>query len=202
MKTSIILIFSLICSVFYGQNNQPINLGIGFAIAENPYLFENGTHPDTIFTNSQLTKKVKNDKISPFFYKPDYGLYHFICLEKNKNYYKVLINDSEIGYLPNNETYLFKSWETILMAASVQRNDKSNLIRNNPSENSKSDVENNCSNEVMQAKDVIQKQGEFWIEISFATDCSPYPDENAKLKRGWIKWRNSKELLVQIFLLC
>jgi len=196
------LILSLFISVIYGQNRQPKELGIGFAIADNPYLYEDMSHPKDIFTDSRLTTKIQTDKIFPFFYKPDYGLYHFICLEKNDEYYKILINDTEIGFIPNNQSYIFKSWETILMNASVERIDNKNLIRANPTESDKEIITNDCQYEDLKVTDVIERKGDFWIAISFATDCEPYPKKDAKKKIGWIKWRDLNTLLVRIQLLC
>jgi hypothetical protein len=202
MKIWIILFFSLSISVAYGQNKQPKKLGIGFVIAENPYLYENMSHPNNIFTNSELTDKIQTDEIFPFFYKPDYGLYHFICLEKNKRYFKILINDSEIGFIPNNGKYIFKTWETILMSASVERINKQNLIRKNLNGTDENIIMNNCEYETLKVLDVIEKNGEYWLEISFAENCEPYPTKNTEQKTGWIKWRNSENLLVRIQLLC
>ncbi len=202
MKVWITLTLSLFISVIYGQNKQPIELGIGFAIANNPYLYEDMSHPKNIYSDSKLTNRVQTDKIFPFFYKPDYGLYHFICLEKNDKYYKVLINDTEAAFIPNNQNYIFKSWETILMSASVERIDKQNLIRNNPTESDKEIITNDCKYETLKVTDVIERNGEFWISVSFAIDCEPYPKENTKRKTGWIKWRSSEKLLVRIQLLC
>ena len=202
MKNWLLIILCFSISVIYGQNRLPKELGIGFAIAENPYLYEDMSHPKDIFTNKELTNRIQTNKIFPFFYKPDYGLYHFICLEKNSKYYKILLNDSEIGFIPNNENYIFKNWETILMNASVERIDKQNLIRNNPTESDNEIITNNCQYETLKVTDVIERNGEFWIAISFATNCEPYPKENAERKTGWIKWRNSDKLLVRIQLLC
>ena len=202
MKIWIILILSLSISVIYGQNKQPKKLGIGFAVTVNPYLYENMSHPKDIFSNSELTNKIQTNKIFPYFYKPDYGLYHFICLEKNSKYFKILINDSEIGFIPNNEKYIFKTWETILMSASVARIDKQNLIRNSPTEKDEKIIINSCKYESMKVIDIIEQNGEFWIEISFATNCEAYPEDNAERKTGWIKWRILEKLLVRIQLLC
>lgn len=58
MKVLITSILSLFISVIYGQNKQPIELGIGFAIADNPYLYEDMSHPKDIFTNSGLTNRI------------------------------------------------------------------------------------------------------------------------------------------------
>ena len=203
MKIWIIIVLSFSFSVIKGQNKQPKELGIGLAIAKNPYSFGNRTHPNDIYKNRELTDKISTNNIFPFFYKPDYGLYHFICIEKNKKYYKILINDTEIGYIPNNQNYFFKSWETLLMTASVARIDKkSNPIRKSPNDTEKIIISNNCKFETLKVVDVIEQKGEFWIQISFATNCNPYPENGTKQKTGWIKWRNMKKLLVTFQLLC
>ena len=202
MKKSILLFVSLSISAIYGQNSQPKELGIGFAILENPYVYEDMSHPKDIFTNSELTDSVKTKKILPFFYKPDYGLYHFICLEKNNQYYKILINDTEVAFIPNNKNYIFRTWETILMTASVERIDKQNLIRNSLSEADKKNITNDCDYETLKVVDVIEQKGAYWIQVSFADNCDPYLDTKTKQKFGWIKWRNQDKLLVKIQLLC
>ena len=88
------------------------------------------------------------------------------------------------------------------MSASVERIDKQNLIRNSPKGTDENTITNNCKYETLKVTDVIERNGEFWLEITFATNCEPYPKENAEQKTGWIKWRNSEKLLVRIQLLC
>ena len=108
----------------------------------------------------------------------------------------------EIGFIPNNEKYIFKTWETILMSASVERINKQNPIRNSPKGKDENIISNSCKYESMKVTDVIEQNGEFWLEITFATNCEPYPTENTEQKTGWIKWRNAGKLLVRIQLLC
>jgi hypothetical protein len=196
-----IIVLSLSASLTYGQNNEPIALGVGFVIPKNPYKFDANSFPEQIFTDKNFTNKVNNVNVVPFFNKPDYGLYHFICLEKNSQYFKVLLNDSLFGYIPNNENFIFKTWETILMTASVQRVSKSNLIRKSPSETDKTNIINNCKHDVLKVVDVVEIQGEFWIEVSFSVNCDLGVAERNELKSGWIQWRNANKLLVNILLL-
>lgn len=80
--------------------------------------------------------------------------------------------------------------------------DKQNLIRNSPKEKDEKIIINSCKYESMKVIDIIKQNGEFWIEISFATNCEAYPEDNAERKTGWIKWRNSEKLLVIIQLFC
>ena len=201
MKHCITILLTLIALNSFGQNQTPKELGIGFAIASNPYEFEDLSTPEKLFRNKELTQKWNSDKVFPFFFKPDYGLYHFICLEKTNGYYKILVNDTEIGYLPNDSNYYFKTWDAILLQSTVERLNKENPIRkewNNESEI----ILNDCKFDRLTVQEVIQKDGEFWLQIYFSPECEDYPDKNSKVKYGWIKWRTNDKLLVDILLLC
>ena len=201
MKILISIILTLIFFTAKGQNQQPKEFGIGFAIATDPFLFDRTYRPNDIFIDKELTEKLTIKKVSPFFYKPDYGLYHFICLVKTKDYYKILINDSETGFIPNNENYYFKTWDAIIMNSSLERNNRNNQIRENWTENSKIII-NECEFDRLKVTDIMEKNGEYWVSVSFAPNCETYPNEKTILKNGWIKWRTKEKLLVDILLLC
>jgi hypothetical protein len=201
MKNITTILLTLLVLNSFGQNQTPKELGIGFAIASDPYEFEDLSTPKNLYSNKELTEKWSSDKVYPFFLKPDYGLYHFICLEKTNDYYKVLVNDNEIGFIPNDSNYYFKTWDTILMQSTVERLTKDNPIRkewNNESET----ISNDCEFDRLTVQDVILRDGEYWLQIYFSTECEDYPDKNSKVKYGWIKWRTNDKLLVNILLLC
>ncbi len=198
------LLILVFCFAFIGfgqaQNKNPNSLGIGFAIASNPYEFGNN-HSNQIYKDAKLKTKIKTKGIYPFFYKPDYGLYHFICLEKTDSYYKILINDNEEAFIPNNKDFIFKTWESILIGASVGRKDKKHSIHEKHSISSKI-IENNCELEAMQVEEIMEIKGEYWVFVIFDDDCDPYLDNSKNTKHGWIKWRTKDKLLVELFLLC
>lgn len=201
MKNWIPILLTLIALSSFGQNKQPKELGIGFSIATNPYQFEDLSIPDNIFKDKELTQKWDSDKVFPFFFKPDYGLYHFVCLEKTIDYYKILVNDNEIAYLPNDTNYYFKTWEAMILQSKVERLTKDNPIRQECDDKS-GIVEYNCEYDRLTVQDVVQKNGEYWLEIHFSPECEEYPSKNSKVKYGWIKWRTNNKLLVEILLLC
>jgi len=201
MKNWITILLAFIVVSSFGQNKQPKELGIGFTIATNPYQFEDLSIPDNIFKDKELTQKWDADKVFPFFFKPDYGLYHFICLENTTDYYKILVNDSEIAYLPNDTNYYFKTWDAMILQSKVERLTKDNPIRQECDDKS-GIIENNCKYDRLTVQDVIQKNGEYWLEIHFSPECEDYPNKNSKVKYGWIKWRMNNKLLVEILLLC
>jgi hypothetical protein len=201
MRNCVTILLTLIVLNSFGQNQMPKELGIGFAIATDPYEFEVLSTPKNLFINKELTENWKTDEVFPFFFKPDYGLYHFICLEKTKDYYKILVNDSEVGYLPNNSTYYFKTWDAVLIQSTVERLTKENPIRKE-SNNESEVIVNDCEFDRLTVRDLIEKEGEFWLQIYFSPECEDYPDKNTKVKYGWIKWRINGKLIVDILLLC
>lgn len=201
MKNWTTIILTLIVLNSFGQNRKPKELGIGFAIASNPYEFEDLSTPENLYRNKELTDKWNSDEVYPFFLKPDYGLYHFICLERTNNYYRILVNDREVGYIPNDSNYYFKTWDAILLQSTVERLTKDNPIRKECNYQSET-ITNNCDFDRLTVEDVIQKDGEFWLQIYFSPECEDYPDKNSKVEYGWIKWRTIDKLLVGILLLC
>jgi hypothetical protein len=201
MKHCISILLTLLVLNSFGQNQSPKELGIGFAIASNPYEFEDLSTPKNLLKNKALTENWDSSKVFPFFLKPDYGLYHFICLEKTNDYYKILVNDTKIGYLPNDSNYYFKTWDAILLQSTVERLTKDNPIRKE-SNSAGEIIINQCKFDRLTVQDVIQKDGEFWLQIYFSPECEDYPDKNSKVEYGWIKWKMDDKLLVNILLLC
>jgi len=198
----ILFALALLCSLkpIIGQNQKPISLGIGFAIAANPYQFEDFKIPENLYQNQGLSEKWQDEKVQPFFFKPDYGLYHFICLEQSPSYFKILVNDSAIGYLPRDSSFYFKTWEEILVESSVQRLTKDNPILIEPKIQSQ-ELINLCDIELLKVLSLVERNGEHWLQIEFSPDCEPYPEEWKLSKRGWIKWRDANNFLVTIRLL-
>jgi len=201
MKNWSIIVFTFLAFSSWGQNHNPKELGIGFAIATNPYQFENSTHPTNIFTDQELKTKRTVGNIFPFFYKPDYGLYHFICLKKTKDFYKILINDSESAFIPNDSNFYFQTWDAILLNSSVERILKTDPIRKNHSSESGS-IQYDCEFDRFFVTDIIEIRGEYWLAVEFAPKCEEYPTKETKMNYGWIRWRTDKKLLIRIMLLC
>ena len=200
--TTILLTLAFLTTL--GQNPVPKDLGIGFAVVSDPYKLEGGSHIDNIYTDKNLKTKFINgaaNKIYPFFYKPDYGLYHFICLAKTDDYYKVLVNDSATAYLPNDNSFHFTTWDAILLSATVERLTNDNPIREHSTNDSKI-IKCDCKPDRLKVEDIIEKDNEYWIFVSFSATCEQHLDDNIILNHGWIKWRTKNKLLVEILLLC
>ncbi len=197
MKTwTITIVFALTALSSMANALATKELGIGFVVATDPYQYEDGSHYENVFSDSELKNRWTGN-ISPFFYKPDYALYHFICLEKTVRYYKILINDMSTAYVPNDAHFYFKTWDMILINASVKRLTDDNPIRDEL--NSSRTIEYKCASGQLQVKDVIEKNGEYWLQISFSPICD---DQEIQRTYGWIRWRTKNKLLVDILLLC
>jgi len=197
-------------------DNEVASLGIGLIIA--PSTFE-------IFNDSLLTEKIASwdmyegeSKISlcSKFFKPDYGIMHFVCLAKSEKAYKVLVNYSDMMYLPKNKNYDFKTWEEyIAQSFGIRRltyhNDDITIkhpLRIKPNDKADTLVIPNgqelfCPMEI---------KGD-WIKVNY--DCF-YNDENNSFEgepchnyidkcknplTGWLRWRQENQLLIDIFLM-
>lgn len=185
----------------FAQNSNPKELGVGFAIAANPYEFDVKSIPSNLFIDQNLTQKWKIDSVFPYFLKPDYGLYHFICLAKTEKYYKVLVNDNDIGYIPNDASFNFITWDSILKDASVERLPLDNPIMSECNDSSKT-ILYYCEFERLKVVETLQKDGEYWLKVYFSPVCEDYFDQDSDVIYGWIKWRSNNQLLIEIYLLC
>ena len=192
-------------------DNQVSSLGIGLVIA--PSTFD-------IYKDSLLSSKIKhinmynNDNEINFcskFFKPDYGIMHFICISRNSISYKILVNFSDILYLPVKKGYKFKSWDNyIYQSFGIRRKinkGTTNLLRSNPSDNS-------IALDIPKGLECFcpMKINGNWVQVKY--DCFYNKEDNPyeglpcyqyimKCKKpltGWLKWRDKNKLLIDIFL--
>ena len=200
MKHLFAIIFLATPILIYAQN-QPAELGIGFVIHNNSYAYSIETMPTKIYRDSAFTTTWDQKDLNPFFYKPDYGLFHFICVDITNSSYRILANDSSFGYIPIDTNFYFKSWEALLMKASVSRLSKENPIYSNPSRTSDT-ISIECEEDYFQVEDIIQINGEYWLNFYYSPECDVFPQQDAGVKYGWLRWRSTESLLIFISLLC
>ena len=200
-------------------DNDVSTLGIGIVIA--PEKFD--IYDDSLLTSKSASYDIYNVdeskiNICPKFFKPDYGIMHFICIDSTEKAYKVLINYDESKYLPKTKTYVFKSWpDYINESYGVRRlsfEDKNfsvpNLqqpLRKSPSKNADtlaipSGYEMFCPAEI---------KGD-WLRVKFdcfyndegnkheGEPCHNYIDQCKNPVSGWLRWRDGNKLLIDIFL--
>jgi hypothetical protein len=49
------------------------------------------------------------------FHKPDYGIMHFVCLEKTSRSFSVLTGFSEYKYISGAHAHQFKTWDKYIL---------------------------------------------------------------------------------------
>lgn len=201
-------ILILVTFVSYGQDGVPTKLGLGIVAINDTY---DESKVVTVYKDRDLKTKTEDFKLYgqlksvwPYYFKPDYGLCYFVCLEKTKDYFRILINDKDEGFLKNDNDKFFKTWESLLVNSTVERLDiKTNPIKTKPADSNptiKLDYE--VKNDRLQVIDVIEINGEHWINVKFSK-TGDYPfDKQSDIGTGWVKWKSGEKLLVNILLLC
>ncbi|MFY7734407.1 MAG: hypothetical protein ACOVSR_13050 [Bacteroidia bacterium] len=197
-------------------DNQVSRLGIGLIIAPSKFkIYNDSLLKDKIASWDMYEDESKINLCSKFF-KPDYGIMHFVCIAKSEKAYKILVNYSDIKYLPKTKNYVFKTWEEYILQSFGVRRLTSNTgniskkypLRSKPNDNASTLVipkghESFCPMDI---------KGD-WIKVRY--DCF-YNDENnsyegepchnyiEKCKNpltGWLRWRQGNQLLIDIFLM-
>jgi hypothetical protein len=199
-----------------GQNctyeNSMSNLGVGIIIAPTTFeIFE-----DSLLTQNLSTINMYEDEkkinFCSFFYKPDYGIMHFVCIGENAKSYKILTGPFEHKFLPKKKEYEFKTWEKyILESFGVRRKterEPKQQFKEQSTENSK-DLKIPEGHELFCPMEI---KGD-WIKVKYdcfynaennqyeGQPCNNYIDKCDKTLTGWIKWRLQNELLIDIFLM-
>ena len=171
-------------SLSYEFYNETESLGIGLVKAES----------DIITIKSQNLNKSLNEYtytpkyIVPVFFKPDYNIFYIVCLDNQKEYYKVLSANGE-EYLVSKARTKFISWEEFLKSTTgISNLDWSeNPLRKEPFNESKIITlkDTNATFNVIRVK-------KDWIEIQ---------SDNNTNQKGWIQWKKENRLLIEIYLL-
>ena len=202
-------ILILVTFVAYGQDGVPTKLGLGIVAIDDTY---DESKIVTVYKDKDLKAKIEDfklygqlKKVWPYYFKPDYGLCYFVCLEKTKTYFKILINDKEEGYIINNSDKFFKSWESLLINATVERLDiKVNPLKKKPSDNAETiNLDHEFKVDRLVVSEVIEVNGEHWIKVNYSkSGKDPFDKGTADSGEGWVKWKAGDKLLVNILQLC
>ncbi|MEA5406066.1 hypothetical protein VB776_24215 [Arcicella sp. DC2W] len=197
-------------------DNQVSSLGIGLIIAPSKFeIYNDSLLSDKIASWDMYEDESKMNLCSKFF-KPDYGIMHFVCIAKSEKAYKVLVNFSDIKYLPKTKNYEFKTWdEYISQSFGIRRltNDNGDIskkitLRIKPVDNSDTlasplGLELFCPMEI---------KGD-WIKVRYdcfyndennsyeGEPCHNYIDKCKNPLTGWLRWRQENHLLIDIFLM-
>ena len=199
-------------------DNLTSSLGIGLIIPPTKFeIFRDSLIQNKLIScNMDSVVYLSKINICSKYYKPDYGIMHFVCLKENKVSYEILVNHSTIRYLPKSKQYTFLTWnDYILQSYGIRRLTDENgdisaelPLRKQPNNNSDTisipkGLEMFCPLEI---------RGD-WVKVQY--DCfynnenNPYEGEPChnfinKCKApltGWLKWRNNNHVLIDIFLM-
>lgn len=201
----------------YSYDNDVSTLGIGLVIVPDTFK----VYDDSLLITKPKSYDMYHDDektidICPKFFKPDYGIMHFVCISSTQKAYKVLVNYNESKYLPKTKAYVFKSWNEYIMSSfGIRRSispERNYTVSHQPLRkqfSEKSDTLSIPSGYEMFCP--VEIKGD-WLRVKF--DCF-YNDENNKHEgepcynyidkcknpvSGWFKWRDGNKLLIDIFL--
>lgn len=189
ISTTILLFLFINCKsnnmvVLEYQNDQLLgNLGVGLVQQQN-------TEQQTVlYKDKEFLTKLSTETINviPIFYKPDYGITYYVCLENDDNYYKILLNTSDTAFIKKTPEYTFYDWSNFVKKSTwIESKD----LKKYPLRQSINGKEIKLKNiddseiEVVEVKDDWLKVTDFTLNLTY-----------------WLQWRDSNQLLVYISLL-
>ena len=223
MKKQFILIAIFIYTIQFSFAQQKMDTGFIGCMYDNPVstlgiglIIAPDTMPFEIYNDSLLAQKFatlnmdaddfNNMSLCSKFFKPDYGIMHFICLSNSQKAYKVLVNYSDVKYMPN--TYEFKTWEDYILQSDgvglqegyyqplrKEPNSTGDTIELTPSER-----EVMCPQEIK--GDLLKVQYDcnpHQGADSLEAGCHMYIEQCKNPLTGWLKWKQENKLLIGIF---
>jgi hypothetical protein len=145
----------------------------------------------------------------PFYFSPEYGIMHYVCLGHYGRSFKIIVDSSEVKYVPDTKDYQFKNWnDYILESFGISRKTEPIIqpVRKMPNVDSPNitipdGLEMFCPMEV---------QGD-WIKVVYdcfyqsdehtGEPCHDFINECKTPITGWIKWKERQKILIEIALM-
>ena len=211
-----VIILSKVSCAQCEYENQTETLGIGLVEYDNYKQPVIKLFNDSLLQNTFYSWTLYSDFSPPFctkYFKPDYGIASIVVLDSTLVSFKVLVNETDIKYLPNSLDYVFWTWEEYLLEShgvrrKIQNSDlKNQAIRNEPNSTSSIIV---LPNDRLELLCVLEVKGD-WIKIKYdcfynqsknpneGVPCSTYINDCEDSSSGWLLWRNNSKILVDIF---
>lgn len=198
-------------------DNEVSSLGIGLIKPRTKF----DIYDDSLLNNKFANKNIYSDSVEKTnlcskFYMPDYGIMYFVCLGKTQKAFKILVNFSDIKYLPNTADYKFESWnDHIIQSFGIRRltNKLGATLSNYPlrkEQNEESDTLTVPEGYEMFCP--IEMKGD-WIKVKYdcfynkesnpheGEPCHGHIDKCKNSLIGWLRWREDNKLLIEIFLI-
>ncbi len=225
MRNLIIIFILSLCNVSaFGQceySNPTSELGIGLLAynteGDRPFIFE-------AYNNRDLSDKFCSWEIYDFevpwpfcakFHKPDYGIVQVVVLDSVGPSYKVLVNEKDIKFVPNDTSYTFWPWEEYLKKShGIRRSIENNNFKNQPLKEQPNDSSENVQlpDDKYELFCVIEVKGD-WIKVKYdcfynssqnpheGMPCSTYIADCPSSATGWLRWKIGNKIIVDIFLM-
>lgn len=195
-------------------NNPVSDLGIGLVKAPSKLVIYDDPLLTKLYTKRNMEEDYDAMGFCTKFFKPDYGIMHFVCLGMTNKAYKVLINYSDVKYLPKTKEFEFTTWNDYISSSfgigrrSVVEGVDYQPLRTNPEVTSDT-LSLPKGNELFCPMEI---KGD-WIKVKYdcfynnsdnpyeGEPCSQYIDQCKNPLTGWLRWRQKNELLISIYLM-
>ena len=130
---------------------------------------------------------------------PDYDITHVICYDAYPEFgiYNLDLNNSQSGYVQSSLATFF-SWSDFLLEIAFAvdpKNLEDNPLLTSPDENAEKANHIEIDEEYMFA---VAEVKDNWIKVEVVTLCGG----ESLGKSGWIRWKDSRELLIDISYIC
>lgn len=189
-------------TIIYSYENETSTLGIGLVMGIDTMELYNDSLLKNLHVKWDMYQEQPKPTLYSKFWKPDYGIMHFICLEKNSKYFKVLINYNDIKFFPNTRKYKFQTWEEYISSSyGIGSNPSDSVMYSEPDK--KSSIIKIKGNSLC----ALQIKGE-WVKVADCNDSAFEPcyeilnqKPNKTATRGWLKWKEKNKLLIGICLM-
>ena len=181
------------------------SLGIGLVIAPDSFQIYNDSNLQELILSTNMYNGKIPKSIYPIIFKPDYGLMHFVCLGFNDKFYRVLINDTLIGYFPRTSEYEFENWNKyIIESYGIALKERTDIYSS----------DNESSSKIKYNKEMllcpILLKGEF-IKVRIGCQEGSFDESmedemcpqilkqcNKKGIEGWVRWKENEVLKIDI----
>jgi hypothetical protein len=197
-------------------NNDVSSLGIGLVMTPEKFvLFNDSLLTDTFVKVDIYGENMDECPVCSKFYKPDYGIMHFVCLSQTSKVYKVLNGEANVKYLAKTKRYNFLSWnDYILNSFGIRRitNESGKSINNQPIRKYPGSTDTVAIPKGLEMFCPIKLKGD-WLQVKYdcfynnddtkheAEPCRTYISECKDPVTGWIKWREGNKLSIDILVM-
>ena len=195
-------------------DNEVNSIGIGLIIVPEKFKIYRDNKLSELYGEFDIYREEVS--ICSKYFKPDYGILHFVCIERTNKYFKVLVNFSTVLYLENNKENIFTTWNDYILSSYGIRRLTSNSGEISESQNLKSEPDDKSETlEIPEGYELfcpieIKKE---WLKVQYdcfyneeenpneGKPCNEYIDKCKNPTVGWIRWKKKNKILIDIFLM-